>query len=126
MIRGENGGVGRNVRPLRPDPRRTRRHSGAHPRVRPSKPDLRDGYGGRDGTVDGLCYCLAEAYFHAKGGQDSGLEIYCLSWSDVRPVDGGTHWYLRDPERDVWIDLGLERAADGTHIPTRKGARGPS
>ena len=84
-------------------------------------PDLRDGYGGRDGTVDGLCYPLAEAYYHSQGGQDSGLEIYCLSWSDVRPNGQGTHWYLRDPERDVWIDLGLERAADGTHIPYAEG-----
>lgn len=87
-----------------------------------NNPDLRKNrYNGQDGTVEGMCYCLAESYYHSQGGQDSGLEIYCLSWSDVRPVDGGTHWYLRDPERDVWIDLGLERAADGTHIPYAEG-----
>ncbi|QCW05247.1 hypothetical protein [Natrinema pallidum] len=85
-------------------------------------PDLREGtYGGEPGTVDGLCYPLAEAWFHAQGGQDSGLKIYCLSWADVRPNGAGTHWYLRDPDREVWIDLGLERPADGTHIPYAEG-----
>ncbi|OLZ39080.1 hypothetical protein A6E15_19140 [Natrinema saccharevitans] len=87
-----------------------------------ANPDLRDDqYDGREGTVDGLCYPLAESYYHARGGQASGLEIYCLSWADVRPVDGGTHWYLRDPDRGVWIDLGLKAAADGTHIPYAEG-----
>ncbi|QCC57209.1 hypothetical protein [Natrinema thermotolerans] len=85
-------------------------------------PDLRKNrYDGTDGTVEGMCYALAEAYYFARGGKTSGLEVYCLSWADVRPDGAGTHWYLRDPERGVWIDLGLERAADGTHIPYGEG-----
>ena len=83
-----------------------------------SNPDLRDGeYDGRDGTVDGLCYPLAEAYYHAAGGRDSDLRIYCLSWADVDPTYDGTHWYLRDGETGPWIDLGIERAAYARQIP---------
>ncbi|WP_455448189.1 hypothetical protein [Natrinema thermotolerans] len=85
-------------------------------------PDLRKNrYNGREGTVEGMCYALAEAYYFARGGKDSGLEVYCLSWADVREGGAGTHWYLRDPDRGVWIDLGLEAAADGTHIPYAEG-----
>lgn len=85
-------------------------------------PDLRDDYDGPDGTVYGLCYPLAEAYFHATGGLESGLEVYCLSWSDVDPDYDGTHWYLRDGRR--WLDLGIERPLDGASIPYHEG-RGP-
>ena len=85
-------------------------------------PDLRKNrYDGTDGTVEGMCYCLAEAYYHAKGARESGLRIYCLSWSDVDPEYSGTHWYLRDGESGPWIDLGLETAADGQHIPYSMG-----
>jgi len=97
--------------------RRIRSHLREHPELRTSE------YDGRDGTVDGLCYVAAEAYFHARGGTDSGLEIYCLSWSDVDPSYDGTHWYLRDPDADQWIDVGLEDAADAGHIPFEMGTR---
>lgn len=86
--------------------------------------DLRpDRYGGRDGTVDGLCYPASEAYFHAKGGLDSTLDIYCLSWSDVDPSYSGTHWYLRCTERESWIDLGVETVEEAVDIPFDKGRR---
>jgi len=86
--------------------------------------DLRpDEYDGRDGTVAGLCYVLAESYFHAQGGTDSDLDIYCLSWSDVDPDYGGTHWYLRRGESGAWVDLGLETAAEGDDVPFGMGTR---
>ncbi len=85
--------------------------------------DLRDGrYNGREGTVDGLCYPAAEAYYHAKGGrEETDLRIYCLSWSDVDPEYDGTHWYLRDGEDGPWIDLGLEDRTDAAGIPYAEG-----
>jgi hypothetical protein len=87
-------------------------------------PELRkDEYDGREDTVDGLCYVAAEAYFHAKGGLDSGLTIYCLSWSNVDPSYNGTHWYLRDDTAEVWIDVGLEDAGDAADIPFGMGTR---
>lgn len=87
-------------------------------------PDLRsEPYDGPNGTVDGHCYVLAEAYFHAEGGQDSGLEIYCLSWSDVDDDLTGTHWYLRDPDRPAWIDLGLPEPEDAEGVPFEAGTR---
>ncbi|WP_306061139.1 hypothetical protein [Natronococcus wangiae] len=55
--------------------------------------------------------------FHAKGGRDSGLRIYCLSWSDVDDDLGGTHWYLRDGEDGPWIDLEIETAAHSESVP---------
>ncbi|NUC75045.1 hypothetical protein HTZ84_22530 [Haloterrigena sp. SYSU A558-1] len=85
-------------------------------------PDLRKNrYDGREGTVDGLCYPAAEAYYHAKDGRETDLRIYCLSWSDVNPDASGTHWYLRDGETGPWIDLGLEDAADAAGIPYAEG-----
>lgn len=88
-------------------------------------PDLRkEEYDGEDGTVDGLCYPLAEAYWHAKGGTESALEIYCLSWSDVDDSLEGTHWYLKDTVRGAWVDLGLENAAYAGLLPYPVG-RGP-
>ena len=74
-------------------------------------------------SVYGHCYVAAEAYFHARGGTDSGLDIYCLSWSDVDPEYSGTHWYLRDPTAEAWIDLAIERPEDGDEIPFSKGRR---
>ncbi|WP_337653267.1 hypothetical protein [Halomontanus rarus] len=85
-------------------------------------PDLRKNeYDGRDGTVEGMCYLLAESYYHSTGARDSGLRIYCLSWADVREDGAGTHWYLRDGEDGPWIDLGLEKPWHGTHIPYSAG-----
>ena len=87
-------------------------------------PDLRnDRYNGRDGSVDGMCYCLAEAYWHASGGLNSPLDIYCLSWSDVDPEYSGTHWYLRCTRREAWVDLGIESKSDGVTIPFSTGRR---
>jgi len=87
-----------------------------------NNPDLRDGdYDGEAGTVYGLCYPLAEAFYHAKGGRDTDLRIYCLSWSDVDPSYTGTHWYLRDGEAGPWVDLGIEDQADAVGIPYAEG-----
>ena len=74
-------------------------------------------------SVYGHCYPAAEAYFHARGGTDSVLDIYCLSWSDVRENGSGTHWYLRDPDVETWIDLAIEQPDDGDHIPFSEGRR---
>ncbi|MFC7216480.1 hypothetical protein ACFQO4_20690 [Saliphagus sp. GCM10025334] len=88
-----------------------------------SNPDVvhANGYEGREGTVEGACYCLAESYYHSQGGQDSGLEIHCLSWADVREDGAGTHWFLSDPETGAWIDLGIEKPWHGTWIPYSEG-----
>lgn len=87
-------------------------------------PELRkDEYDGREHTVDGLCYVAAESYFHAMGGTDSGLDIYCLSWSDVDPSYSGTHWYLRRSDSGVWVDVGLEDPSDAEDIPFESGTR---
>jgi len=87
-------------------------------------PELRkDQYDGRDNTVEGLCYVAAEVYFHATGGTDSDLDIYCLSWSDVDPSYTGTHWYLRKSDCGTWIDLGVEDIRDTEPIPFESGTR---
>lgn len=95
--------------------RRIRSYLREHPELR------KDEYDGREGTVDGLCYVAAEVYFHQQGGLESGLDIYCLSWSDVQPEYDGTHWYLSDGQR--WIDIGLEDRADAANIPFSEGRR---
>jgi len=89
--------------------RRIRSHLREHPGLRTSE------YDGRDGTVDGLCYVAAEAYFHASGGTDSELDIHCLSWSDVDPTYEGSHWFLSDAERI--IDLSLPAPEHGEKVP---------
>lgn len=57
----------------------------------------------------GLCYPAAEAYYHVRGCE---LDVYCLSWRDVDEEYDGTHWYLRDPDAGVWIDLGLPESTE--------------
>lgn len=87
-------------------------------------PDLiYDDYDSPPDSLQGACYVLSEAYFHAQGGTDSGLDIYCLSWSDVDPDATGTHWYLRDSNTDTWIDLGLDRIEQAEHVPFPEGTR---
>ena len=76
-----------------------------------------------DGTVYGACYALNEAYFHAAGGRDADLGIYCLSWGDVYPDGDGTHWYLRAEPDGRWIDLSLERAREGATVPFERGRK---
>jgi len=78
-------------------------------------PDVRhEDYRDADDPVREACYVLAEAYFHAQGGTDSDLDIYCLSWSDVDPDYEGTHWFLRD---DAVVDLSLPDPAAGETVP---------
>ena len=75
--------------------------------------------------IEGACYTLAECYFHASGGQDSDLDIYCLSWSDVDGVDDEndrTHWYLKR-RGGPWIDLGLPTPEDADNVPFDVGRR---
>lgn len=88
---------------------RLREYVRTHPEVR--HPDYRDCVN----PVRESCYVLSEAYFHAQGGQDSGLDIYCLSWADVDPDYDGTHWFLRDG--DTVIDLSLPSPAAGEGVP---------
>jgi hypothetical protein len=79
-------------------------------------PDVRhEDYRDAEDPVREACYVLAEAYFHAQGGTDSGLDIYCLSWSDVDPDYEGTHWFLRDD--DAVVDLSLPDPAAGETVP---------
>lgn len=67
----------------------------------------------RERSLDGGCYLLSEAYFHASGGTDSNLTIHCLSWSDVG--GDGTHWFLMCD--DSVVDLGLDTVEQAEHIP---------
>lgn len=95
---------------VEPDPtaERIREYVRDHPDV------VKDEYL-HDDPVKGGCYVLSEAYFHAQGGTDSGLDIYCLSWSDVDENYEGTHWFLRDG--DTVIDLSLPDPSHGSTVP---------
>ncbi|WP_436933681.1 hypothetical protein [Halovenus marina] len=89
--------------------RRIREYVRDHPEVRHK--DYRE----CDNPVRESCYVLSEAYFHLQGGQDSGLDIYCLSWDDVDERYEGTHWFLRDGE--IVVDLSLADPSDGDGVP---------
>jgi len=89
--------------------RRLREYVRNHPEVR------HEDYRECDNPVRESCYVLAESYFHLKGGQDSGLDIYCLSWNDVDDRYDGTHWFLRDG--DTVIDLSLPSPEAGDSVP---------
>lgn len=65
--------------------------------------------------IQGACYVLAEAYFHAKGGMESGLDVYRLDWGDVDEGADSSHWFLRDGS--TVIDLSLPTPSDGANIP---------
>jgi hypothetical protein len=71
----------------------------------------KDKYHAERGSVEGHCYVASEAYFYADGGEDSDLEVYCLSHEQ------GTHWFLKNPERGEILDLSIEAPEDGEHIP---------
>jgi hypothetical protein len=88
-----------------------------------ANPDLvHDDYADVADPLEGACYVLSESYFHASGGTDSDLDIYCLSWQDVDPAYEGTHWYLR--RRDgPWVDLGLPERGDAEGVPFDAGTR---
>jgi hypothetical protein len=68
-------------------------------------------------SLQGSCYVLSEAWFHAMGGVESPLEIYCLSWSDVGCPEAGTHWFLRDTDRDRVVDISLDSPSQAADIP---------
>lgn len=80
-----------------------------HPEVR------HEDYRECDNPVRESCYVLSEAYFHARGGTESALDIYCLSWADVDERYEGTHWFLRDG--DTVIDPSLPSPAAGDDVP---------
>ena len=67
--------------------------------------------------VEGACYVLAEAFFHAQGGTDSGLEVYRLDWSDVDENATGAHWFLRRDDGHTVIDLSLPSPSAGDAVP---------
>lgn len=79
-----------------------------------SNPDVRkDEYTSDEDPLHGSCYVASEAYFHAMGGTDSGLDIYCLSWSDVDADVSGTHWFLRRGKTVIDLSLPTPAYADG-------------
>lgn len=79
-------------------------------------PDIRkEEYASDDDALLGSCYVAAEAYYHARGGTDSDLDIYCLSWSDVDETFEGTHWFLR--EGRFVFDLSLPDSTYASGIP---------
>ncbi|RQG93744.1 hypothetical protein [Natrarchaeobius oligotrophus] len=81
-------------------------------------PDVRHDDYESDGVdpIQEACYVLSEAYFHARGGKDAGLEVYRIGWADVYDDADGAHWFLRDSDDRV-IDLSLPSPADGHGIP---------
>jgi hypothetical protein len=89
--------------------RRLRDYVRDHPEIR------KDEYAGYDDPIEGACYVLAEAYFHARGGTDSSLDVYRLDWSEIYDDADGAHWFLRDG--DTVIDLSLPTPADGDSVP---------
>lgn len=89
--------------------RRLREYVRANPGVRKAE------YRTDQDPITGACYVLSEAYFHAQGGTDSVLDIFCLSWSDVNEGYDGTHWFLR--RNDVVIDLSLPKPVNGETVP---------
>lgn len=93
---------------------RIRAHLREHPEIADGK------YNAKEGSVEGHCYVASEAYFYAQGGEDSELDIYCLSWGDVDPEYGGTHWYLKGTD---WIDLSVETVAQAEQVPFDMGRR---
>lgn len=89
--------------------RQLREYVRAHPDVR------KDEYSGYDDPVEGACYVLAEAYFHAQGGEESDLKVYRLGWDDVYDDADGAHWFLR--RDDTIIDLSLPTPDHGDNVP---------
>lgn len=82
-----------------------------------NNPDIRkDEYDHYDDPVEGACYVLSEAYFHAMGGdEDNDLDVYRLDWGDVYDDADGAHWFLR---RDgTVVDLSLPTSAHGDDVP---------
>jgi hypothetical protein len=98
---------------IRVAPDRTARRLRAYIRA---NPDVRKAeYDHYDDPVEGACYVLAEAYFHARGGADSGLDVYRLDWGDIYEDADGAHWFLRDD--GTIVDLSLPEPADGADVP---------
>lgn len=88
--------------------RRIREYLREHPELKKDQYETDD-----PESLDGHCYVASEAYYHAKGGSESELSVYCLSWDNA-----GTHWFLKDG--DKVIDLTAENT---DHIPYRKAKR---
>lgn len=84
-------------------------------------PDVRHDDYTTDGVdpIEEACYVLSEAYFHARGGTGSQLEVYRLDWGDVYDDASGAHWFLRDCSAgdDVVIDLSLPTPDHGEDVP---------
>lgn len=75
----------------------------------------KDKYEANEGEVYGHCYVASEAYFYADGGEDSDLDVYCLSHKD------GTHWFLGN--NGEVIDLSIETPQEGENIPYTEAQR---
>ncbi|WP_181685811.1 hypothetical protein [Halorhabdus salina] len=89
--------------------RQLREYVRDHPEVRHE--DYRDA----EDPLTESCYVLAEAYFHAQGGEDSDLEVYRLDWGEVYDDAEGAHWFLREGE--TIVDLSLPTPEDGHGLP---------
>ncbi|WP_049986841.1 hypothetical protein [Halobellus rufus] len=95
--------------------RELREYVRTHPEVRKERYQNPD-----HDPIEGACYVLAEAYFHAKGGTDSDLEAYRLDWGDVYDDADGAHWFLREDETHTVIDLSLPTPSHGDDVPWDK------
>jgi len=85
-------------------------------------PDIRkDEYAVDADPVNGSCYVLSEAYFHANGGVDSPFDVYRLGWNDVNDEWEGSHWFLRNGE--TIVDLSLTTREDGDNVPWEQANR---
>ncbi len=74
----------------------------------------KDKYDAEKGSVEGHCYLASELFFYANGGEDSELNIHCLSWDN-----GDTHWYLSNDI--VYLDLSIPTMRQAIQIPHEKG-----
>lgn len=91
--------------------RRLREYVREHPDVQ------KDQYqGSYSDPIQGACYVLAEAYFHAEGGQDA-FDVYRIGWDDVYEDGAGAHWFLRRTADDAVVDLSLPTPDHGADLP---------
>lgn len=100
---------------IRVKPDETAQQLREHVRANPAL--VKDEYRHPDDPIQGACYMLAEAYFHARGGPESDLKVFRLGWDEVYDDAAGAHWFLRDGPDGPVIDLSLPEPSDGEDIP---------
>lgn len=97
--------------PLDETAERIREYLADHPEL------LKKEYRGVEGKhpLYGHCYVATEAYFYARGGEDSGLEPRTVQH------EGTTHWWLETEDGQI-IDLTAEQF--DTPVPYGAGTSG--